>query len=172
MVMPLREQHNLPIFSVLERDNVDFCITSAKHLLYDDSRVQEGAFSGGLYLINEDRSDFDLQFEWNLKDQFIEETYSIDLNSQTAKIILNGKPEYLCDKDILPDILEYRRRVFGYRSLALIPLISKEGLFGAIVAYVEECESMDDYLRAWFEFLAGNLVRCFDGCKGGTQESN
>lgn len=164
--MPLSERKKLPIITVLERDNADFCVVAAKRLLFEDSRVQEGAFAGGLYLVNEDKLEFDLQFEWNLKDAFVEDTYSLPVNGAAASLFLNEVPAYLGSGDIMPDALEYQRRKQGYEGVAILPLISQNAVFGAMVAYINDAADLDQFLRSWLEFLVGNIVRCFEGCRG------
>jgi PAS domain S-box-containing protein len=115
----LRAEHDLVIAlasTVALRDGLNLCLANALHI--------SGMDSGGIYLVNEKTGDLDMACSSGLSDEFVKEVSYIRADSDSAHLVLAGRPIYTQHMQLGVPFTGARAKE-RLRALAVIPILSK-----------------------------------------------
>ena len=136
-------------------DVLPLCLATAIHL--------SGMDSGGIYLVSETTGDIELTFSSGLYDEFVKETSHIRADSDSARLVLTGRPIY-SQHLMLGVPLTGARAQEKLRAIAVIPILSKERVIACFNIASHTRDTVPEESRIILESIAaliGNGIARF-----------
>jgi len=137
------------------KDVLPLCLATAVKL--------SGMDSGGIYLVRETTGDLELAYSLGLSDEFVNETTSIKADSDSARLVLSGKPIYSQYLTLGVPVTGTRAQE-KLRAIAIIPIFSKNRVIACFNIASHTCDSVPDQSRTSLESIAaliGNGIARF-----------
>ncbi|MBT4364424.1 MAG: PAS domain-containing protein, partial [Desulfobacteraceae bacterium] len=107
---------------------------------------------GGFYIEDESQGSFNLYKQIGFSDEYIKKTSSFPPDSPNAKIILDGKPFYTKEKNILKN--DHSKKTDDLNSFVLLPVIHSNKVIGSLNVASGSSESIPEFSRTILEKIA------------------
>jgi signal transduction histidine kinase len=112
---------------------------------------------GGIYILNANKKAFELAYSAGLSDKFVKLVSTVPLTDTFARYLLEKTPLYISE----PDFAEELRKEMtdeGLKSEAVIPLVYKDKVIGALNLGSRNISQIDEFDKKIIESIAARLA--------------